>query len=288
MKYGLDIPNIGTFSDARVVADLAQTAEEAGWDGVFLWDTIHYQADDKPVADAWITLAAVAMKTKRIKIGLQAAVPARRRPAKLAREIVTLDHLSNGRLILGVVLGSDEDRGFGAFGEEMVPRKRARILDESLDILQGLWSGKPFSYTGEHYQVEEITFLPTPVQAAGIPIWTGWFWPNKKPLERAVRFEGASPQKWLGGNDFGEMGPDDIRQLRAYVKERQAPGKPFDIVVGGPVFEAVTDAKARAMLLANQEAGATWSLQRIGIEDEITMVREAIKQGPPEINKPGM
>jgi alkanesulfonate monooxygenase SsuD/methylene tetrahydromethanopterin reductase-like flavin-dependent oxidoreductase (luciferase family) len=284
MKYGLDIPNIGAFSDVRAVADLAQVAEESGWDGIFLWDTIHIE-DNKPAADAWIALAAIAMKTERIKIGLHAAVPARRRPAKLAREAVTLDHLSHGRLILGVVLGSDADRGFGAFGEEPDLKKRAKRLDESLAILQGLWSGKPFSYTGEYYQVEEITFLPAPVQTAGIPIWIGWFWPGKKPLERVARFEVAIPQKWLGNNEFGEINPDEIRQLKAYMEEKRKPGAPFDIVVGGPVFEAATDEKARATLLANQKAGATWTLQRIEIDAEIAAVRNAIKQGPPEIKE---
>ncbi|WP_165422970.1 LLM class flavin-dependent oxidoreductase [Ktedonosporobacter rubrisoli] len=282
MYYGLDIPNIGAFSDARALADLARTAEDAGWDGIFLWDTLHYLAENKPVADAWIALTAVAMKTERIKIGLQVAVPARRRPAKLAREIVTLDRLSNGRLILGVGLGTNEDKGFGAFGEEMEVKKRAKILDESLDVLQGLWSGKPFSYTGERHQVKEITFLPTAMRTSGVPIWIGWLWPKKKPMERAMRFEGASPQRFVD-NEFGELGPGDIRQLKAYMEERRAPGAPFDIVVGGPVFEAVRNEKARATLLAVQEAGATWALQRVEPEDEIATIREAIKQGPPKL-----
>src|SRR5262249_22495073 len=132
MRFGLTLPNVGRYSDARMLAKLAGLAEEAGWDGFFLWDTLHFQADENAVCDPWIALAAIAMSTERIKIGTMVAAPTRRRPWKMARETSTLDHLSHGRFILGVGAGDGNDRGFTAFGEESDVRKRARLLDESL------------------------------------------------------------------------------------------------------------------------------------------------------------
>lgn len=280
MKYGLVIPNVGAYSDVRALAELAHQAEESGWDGVFLWDTIHYLAENQGVSDPWIALAAVAMRTERIKIGHQVAVPPRRRPWKLARETVTLDHLSNGRFILGIGVGDVTDNAFGAFGEEMDAKKRAGMLDESLAILQGLWSGKPFSYSGEYYQVSEITFLPPPVQSA-IPIWAGWGWPKKKPMERAARLDGASPFAIHDGNVFAELNATEIRHLKAFVEERRTKITPYDIAVGAPVFEAVQNEQAREVLRANAEAGATWSFQRIWVEEDIDTIRTSIQQGPP-------
>src|SRR5215813_10339582 len=142
MRFGLTLPNVGLYGDARTLSELASLAEDAGWDGVFLWDTLHYQADESPVCDPWIALAAVAMRTERIRIGTMVAAPTRRRPWKMARETTTLDHLSHGRLILGVGAGDGSDRGFTNFGEETDARMRAKLLDESLAILQGLWSGQ--------------------------------------------------------------------------------------------------------------------------------------------------
>ena len=158
MRFGLTLPNVGKYGDARTLSDLAGVAEEAGWDGVFVWDTLHFQADESAVCDPWIALAAIAVRTERIKIGTMVAAPARRRPWKMAREATTLDHLSHGRLILGVGVGDGSDRGFADFGEETDVRKRARLLDESLDVLQGLWSGQPFSYSGEHTTSRRLPF----------------------------------------------------------------------------------------------------------------------------------
>ena len=157
MHYGLVMSHLGRYSDPRLLVDLAHVAEEARWDGFFLPDTMHFgsylHAEAGPTTDPWIALAAIATQTERINIGLQVVAVPRRRPWKLARETVALDHLSRGRFILGVGIGAVFDRGFEAFGEETDLKKRAKMLDESLAILQGLWSGQPFSYQGEHYQV---------------------------------------------------------------------------------------------------------------------------------------
>lgn len=283
MKYSLVLPNFATYSDVRLLAEFAHAAEEAGWDGVFLTDTIHYGTEASPTSDPWIALAAIAMRTEQIKIGLRVAALPRRRPWQIAREAVTLDHLSNGRLILGVGSGDEHDRAFEAFGEEMDMRKRAEMLDESLAIFQGLWSGQPFSYNGEHYHIKEITFLPPPVQTPRIPIWIGWRWPRKKPLERAARFDGADPFAIHDDGTYASLTPAEIQQIKRFMDARHAEASPFDIATTGPVFDAVHDEQARAQLRAYEAAGATWCLQFIFPGPDVDGVRASIRQGPPSL-----
>lgn len=284
MRYGLILTNIGIYSDVRLLADLAHEAEEAGWDGFFLTDTIQMVGyEGSPICDPWIALAAVALQTERIKIGVRVAAPTRRRPWQLAGEAVTLDRLSNGRLILGVGAGDEHDRGFAIFGEEMDMKKRAKLLEESLDIMQGPWSGQPFSYNGEHYRVDEITLRPTPVQTPRIPIWVGWVWPRRKPMERAARWDGATPFAMHPDGTYAPFTPEDIRQLKRFIDERRSEGPPYDIVIDGPIFEAAEDEEAWATLRAYAKAGATWSTQFVPPEFGVDELRAAIRQGPPAI-----
>ncbi len=283
MRFGVTLPNVGMYGDARTLSDLAALAEEAGWDGIFVWDTLHYQADENAVCDPWIALAAIAMRTERIKIGTMVAAPTRRRPWKMARETTTLDHLSHGRFILGVGAGDGSDHGFTHFDEERDARKRARLLDESLEVLQGLWSGQPFSYSGEHYHVTEITFLPPPIQTPRIPIWIGGQWPRKGPMSRAARFDGVNAFTKRDDGTFGDLTPAEIQQLKRVMDEQHTMPTPFDIVTGGRVFAAVADEQARALLRAYAAAGTTWCLENVWPERAIDDVRAAIQNGPPSL-----
>jgi alkanesulfonate monooxygenase SsuD/methylene tetrahydromethanopterin reductase-like flavin-dependent oxidoreductase (luciferase family) len=170
MKYGLDIPTAGEYADPHTLADLAAEAEEAGWDGFFLWDVLFAQGHmDTPVVDPWIALAAIATRTQRIRIGAFMTPLPRRRPWQVARQTVTLDHLSNGRLIFGAALGY-QALDFTVFGEEFDLKHRAEKLDEGLAVLQGLWSGEVFRFQGTYYQVENARFLPKPLQTPRIPV----------------------------------------------------------------------------------------------------------------------
>ncbi|MDH5450097.1 MAG: LLM class flavin-dependent oxidoreductase, partial [Candidatus Bathyarchaeota archaeon] len=199
MRFGVSISNLGIYSDFDGVIALAQDAEESGWNGVFPWDHIlHKPKAGLEVVDPWIMLAAIAANTRRIVLGPMVTPLARRRPWKVARESVSLDHLSRGRLILGVGLGSVVQQDFRRFGENIDNKTRGEKLDESLEILRGLWKGEPFSFSGKHYTIEEgTTFLPKPYgDKERIPIWVGggkWSW-RKKPFRRAARFEGAFPE----------------------------------------------------------------------------------------------
>ena len=160
------VPNFGPFGDPAALVELAEVTEQAGWDGLFIWDHINWNGDSEgPVADPWVALGAVALATTKLRIGTMITPLPRRRPWKLARETTTVDALSGGRLNLGVGLGYPPDLEFGAFGEETADRARAGMLDEGLAILDGLWSGEEFSYTGEHFSVEGARF-PAPARAA--------------------------------------------------------------------------------------------------------------------------
>ena len=167
MQFGLDIPINGAYAHPRTLADLAADAEEAGWDGFFLQDVLF---STEPIVDPWVALAAVAVRTQRLRIGVFLTPLPRRRPWQVARQAMTLDQLSQGQLIFGAALGF-QALDFTSFGEDYDPRTRAEKLDEGLEIVQGLWSGKAFSFHGTHYHLENITFLPKPLQSPRIPVW---------------------------------------------------------------------------------------------------------------------
>jgi alkanesulfonate monooxygenase SsuD/methylene tetrahydromethanopterin reductase-like flavin-dependent oxidoreductase (luciferase family) len=275
--FGLSLPNLGVYGDPRLLADLAQEAEAAGWDGFFLWDSLLADREHpQPVVDPWVALAAVATATRRLRLGPMVTAVARRRPWKLARETVTLDHLSGGRLILGVGLGDPAEAEYGAFDEPTDPRVRAQRLDEGLAVLAGLWSGQPFSFMGEHYRVREATFLPPPTQQPRIPIWVGGWWPNKAPMRRAARWDGAFP-----GKLDGTLTPDEIRAIIAYIERHRPSNRPFDVVVGGTT-PGDDRAAAAARTATYAEAGATWWVESFAESaPSPDGARARIRQGPP-------
>ncbi len=277
MQYGFILPH----GDIHTLAELANAAEVAGWDGVFYWDGIYIQ-EAGPMYDPWIVLAAMALRTDHVRLGLILTPPSRRRPWKLARETVTLDHLSGGRLILPVGLGALEDGGFTKVGESTDRKQRAELLDESLEILTGLWSGKPFSFQGKHYHVEEMTFLPPPVQSPRIPIWVVGAWPSQQSMRRVLRYDGLLPAKVTGGDVPAAITPEDIRVMKAYIEEHRSQTTPFDIVQEGetPGEDRV---RAREIVRPYAEAGATWWTESRWSFPPIEDLRRRIHQGPPRL-----
>lgn len=276
MRYGIDVPNFGDWANPRTLAELAREAEEAGWDGFFLWD--HLQAfPAAPFADPWVALAAMAQNTQRIRLGTLVTPLPRRRPWKLARETVSVDQLSGGRLILGVGIGVNHWREYSAFGEPADDALHGAMLDEGLEVLAGLWSGEPFSFQGQHYQVQDAHFLPPPVQQPRIPIWVAGIWPNKRPFRRAARWDGVFPLL----HDKPLL-PDDIRALLAYVRQQRASAEPFDVVAVGWAYEQGKEA-GDALLAEYAAAGATWWLEGFNPGDTAADVRARIEQGPPHV-----
>ena len=187
MRSALFLPIFDDLADPRVLVRMAVAAEETGWDGVFLWDHIRLQEPIRAAADPWVALSAMAASTSRIRIGPMVTPLARRRPVKVARETASLDILSDGRLTLGVGIGSDEfGHEYSITGEDVDDRTRAEKLDESLLILEAAWSGEEVRHRGRHYTVDGMRFLPRPVQRPGVPVWVGGYRGKVKPLRRAA------------------------------------------------------------------------------------------------------
>ena len=267
MKFGI----IVTTGDPRSVADLAAEAEAAGWDGVFYWDGV--ALGDMDTYDPWVVMAAMAMRTERVTLGAIVTPPSRRRPWKLARETMTLDRLSNGRLVLPVGLGAIDDAAFGNVGEPTETKIRAELLDESLEILEGLWSGKPYAHEGRHYHFGPMTFRPTPVQQPRIPIWVVGAWPSERSMRRTLRYDGVLAQV---GN------ADGIASIAEYVArerpERQS-DRPFEIVAQG---KTPPDSRlASEMVEPFAAAGATWWIDGDWEHPTVDSNRGRIRAGPP-------
>ncbi len=275
MHYGFIIPR----GDVETILEMTIEAEEAGWDGVFYWDGIYIESAG-PMYDPWVILGAMALQTKRVRLGAVLTPPSRRRPWKLARETVTVDHLSHGRLIVPVGLGALDDGGFAKVGEATDRKVRAELLDEGLEILTGLWSGKPFHFQGKHYHLDEMTFQPPPVQSPRIPIWVVGAWPSMKSMQRVLRYDGLLPTKLTSPGNDNAMTPDDIRAMKAYIEDHRTLMTPFDIVWEG---ETPGDDRERAaqMIQPFIDAGITWWTESRWFTEDIQAIRTRIKQGPP-------
>jgi alkanesulfonate monooxygenase SsuD/methylene tetrahydromethanopterin reductase-like flavin-dependent oxidoreductase (luciferase family) len=251
MRRGIFVAPFDELSHPRVVADLAAAAEERGFDGFFVWDHVRYAAPVREVADPWVVLSAVALATRRIELGPLVTPLPRRRVHKLARETVTLDRLSDGRLVLGAGLGSDNNEEFTRYETVTEPRERAELLDDGLERLLAFWDGE---------------FEPRPVRQPRIPIWLAARWPSRRPVRRAARFDGLFPIEMPG--------PDALAELVAEVAELRGgidPARPFDVVVTEP---------AGADPGPWEAAGATWLLTGFDRSPRLDEVRAAIDAGP--------
>jgi alkanesulfonate monooxygenase SsuD/methylene tetrahydromethanopterin reductase-like flavin-dependent oxidoreductase (luciferase family) len=279
MKYAFDTPQFGAYASPRLLAQLAHEAEEAGWDAFFLWDHIQVGWPDA-VADPWIALAAMAMTTSRILLGPIVTPLYRRHPWKLARETVTLDHLTGGRVVLGVGLGDDVFGEIRTFDGPMDPRTRAAMLDEGLAVLLGLWSAERFSFEGKHYNIRDAQFLPAPVQKPRIPIWVAGTWPRKPPFRRAARFDGMLP---ISGDIETSLTPSQVRDLVAFIKGVRTSDAPFEVIQSGETTGENSE-QDRAIVVPYEEAGATWWFEsRLPWRTSPEKVRERIRRGPPRL-----
>ncbi|WP_370971149.1 LLM class flavin-dependent oxidoreductase [Amycolatopsis sp. cg9] len=262
-QHALWLPLFDDLADPALVARLAAEAEAAGWQGFFVWDHLRWREPVAAVADPWITLAAVAAATSRVRFGPVVSAIARRRPAKLARETATLDRLGGGRLTLGVGLGSDRFAGeFSRTGEECDDRVRAGMLDEALDVLAAAWSGDVVHHHGEHYTVDGIRFLPTPVRR--IPVWAAGFPGKLRPMRRAARLDGYFPVNLDSADRFAEA-VAGVEALRT----------------GTGPFDYVAEVRPGQDGAPYARAGATWLLTGFDPESlSVDRVRGVLRDGP--------
>ncbi len=267
MRFGFVYP----FGDVQKAIQYAKEAEQAGWDGFFL-------ADLTWGLDAWLTLAAIATQTARIRLGTMVTPLAWVRPWKLASETVTLDHLSNGRAILSVGLGAN-DAGAADFGLVTDRKAKAELVDEGLEILNGLWKGQPFSYKSQHYDIRPTQFPPPPppVQQPRIPIWMVGAWPYQKSMERVSKCDGWLVAKMDEDKKYVEFTPADLREMKADVESKRTLTTPFDFIVEGTTKDASETVKVRAM----GESGATWWIESMWGKEEAEVLTR-LRQGPPK------
>jgi alkanesulfonate monooxygenase SsuD/methylene tetrahydromethanopterin reductase-like flavin-dependent oxidoreductase (luciferase family) len=251
------------FTDASTVVALAVEAEQAGWDGVFLWDHLVFARDLRlDVHDPWVLLGAIAQATARVRLGTLVTPLARRRPWIVAKQLTTLDHLSGGRAVLGVGLGEPPDADFEAFGDPAERKERAAIVDEALDLLDGLLRG-PVAHHGAHYRVD-TEILPRPVQQPHPPIWVAAIVPHRRPIARAQRWDGIVP--------LGPRGYTSPEELASYLQDVERPPG-WDVVAGGaPGVPADEYASA----------GATWLIDSVWpVDDWVADIRTRVAAGPP-------
>ncbi len=244
---GLYLAPFDELADPVVLVELAIEAEAHGWHGLFLWDHIVYRHPVKAVADPWVALSAIAARTRWLRLGPLVTPLSRRRVQKVARETVSLDRLSGGRLTLGVGLGNQAE--LAQFGEVEDPRERAHRLDEGLSRLSEFWSGR---------------FEPPPVQQPRIPVWVAAVWPHRRPIKRALQWDGLFPIELPGPEALTELA-DEIE------RSRHGGLTKFDLVV-----EIGADESGEPW----HQAGATWVLTEFGLRPRAAQVLEVIKAGP--------
>lgn len=279
MQYGFVTPN----ADTRTLIARAQAAEAAGWEAFFIPDCIAIENPEYPTSDTydpWVQLGALALATSTIKLGLMVTAVPRRRPWKLAREAMTVDEISNGRMILAVGLGAaKDDVGFYKVGEPMDLRTRAELLDESLAIIDGLWRGERVSFAGKHYQVDGMKLLPTTVQQPRIPIWVVGVLGKAKSMKRSLAWDGIVPQKMVDGAPQ-PLNADDVRALRDSVITARGSAEGYAIIAEGETPGDNLDA-AVAQVAPLGEAGLTWWLESRWGESDPQALLQRIQQGPP-------
>ena len=267
MRQGIFLPAFDEMADPDHLVELAVAAEASGWDGFFLWDHLLYSEPVRDILDPYLCLAAVARATSSIKLGPMVTPLVRRRPPVVARQAVTLDLLSHGRLILGFGIGDDGGPGgeLSAFGETLDPVARGRALSEGLEVLTGLLSGETVRHQGEFLRAMDVSFRPTPSRAGGIPIWLAARWPNRPPIRRAAAYQGIVIIQMTD--------PADVAKLRDQLREAGADLGHFDVVV---VAGDGDDRRAWA------DAGVTWLLTRLGpFRLKFDEALEAVSAGPP-------
>jgi alkanesulfonate monooxygenase SsuD/methylene tetrahydromethanopterin reductase-like flavin-dependent oxidoreductase (luciferase family) len=256
MRFGLDLSPAGPWGKPRKLAELAALAERSGWDGVFLEDYIVHPLAPETY-DPWVALTAIALATERIRLGTLVTPVPRRSPFKLAAEAMSVDHVSDGRMILGVGVGDWDLRSPASL------RERAAQLDASLTTIAALWAGD---------EVDGTRLAPRPVQQPRIPIWVGGALTRRGPRARALRWDGAALYR-IPPPDWEDLRPEDVAALRAAARPD------FDIAVGGRERNE-DEAADREYLAAIAEAGATWWHEFLAPSTTEEAVRQHIERGP--------
>lgn len=270
MNFGLEIVPIGFYSDPRNIVELAVIAEKAGWQGIWLWDMVFFPYG---AGDPWVSLAAAANATSKIKLITGVTPVPRYSPQILARMLSGLDILSQGRMIFGAGLGVASD--YQAVGENPSNKQLSEMTDESLEIISRLFSGEKFSQKGKYYSVNDSQLVPKPIQLPRIPIWIGG--DSNAALRRAGKWDG-----WIIGTVNEQQAitktPEQIYKQVNYINRNKVNNNLVEIVVDG-----ISTTGEKSLVGEYADAGATWWFECIfasrGTPEEMI---KRVKNGPPD------
>lgn len=264
----MEVTGFGSYANPAVVAEVAASAETAGWDGLFIWDHLAW-VEGIPSGDPWISLAAAAAATSRIALGVDVSPLPRRRPQVVATTVAALDQLSHGRIIFGAGLGGTEAE-YTTFGEDPDARDRASKLDEGLDVLDRLWRGERVDHRGRNYTVAGATLSPLPVQRPRPRIWIGGT--SQPALRRAARWDGYAAGAIVDEHGTVLVGPEEIRRRVDQISRTDT----FDVAVVGN-----SDSGNRQLPQEYEEAGATWWLECIhDLRGPLSEMLDRVRAGP--------
>jgi alkanesulfonate monooxygenase SsuD/methylene tetrahydromethanopterin reductase-like flavin-dependent oxidoreductase (luciferase family) len=269
VQSGVCIPNFGSYADPAVVADLAQVAESAGWDALFIWDH-HAYVWGPPAGDPWVTLAACAGSTSRLMLGTAVTPLPRRRIQDVALTLTTLDHLSHGRIVFGAGLGGALEE-LAAFNEETDEKRRAEMLDEGLGLFRHMLNGETIHHRGKHYVADGVRLSPGSVSNP-LQIWIGGN--SRHALRRAARWDG-----WVASSateDAMSLTPSDIAICVSKIRSHRDSADPFDVAVIGYSEAGEADIPRRYA-----EAGATWWLESLhDLRGDVRAMHQRVLAGP--------
>jgi alkanesulfonate monooxygenase SsuD/methylene tetrahydromethanopterin reductase-like flavin-dependent oxidoreductase (luciferase family) len=264
--HALYVAPFEELSDPAALLEVAVAAEEVGWDGMFLWDHVLRPAEEgiTHLADTWSMLAAIAVTTTRLRIGPMVTPPSRRRIAVLAKQSVTVDHLSDGRLTLGLGLGVDSGGELSRFGEVTDPVERGAWLDEAADALVAAWTGEPVVRQGRHVVIDDVRFLPRPVQEPRIPLWFAARGDALRPVRRAAAYDGLFAIEV--DRPRLERMLDEVRRVRGDLDG-------FDVAIWGP-----PDGDPELLSVP----GVTWTMCCPGPKATAAEALAFVAAGPPD------
>ena len=270
MQHGLWLRNTGGLAPGDLV-DRAVDAEDAGWDGVFVSDSLPFEQ----YPDPWVLLAGMAARTDDVTLGTWVVPVPRYQPWQFAAAAASLDRLAGGRLLLGVGLGNDDE--YEAYGRPYDPPALGARFDEALEVIEGLWTQSTFTYEGDHFALEDAALEPAPLQEPRVPLLAGAWWPNRRPIRRGARWDGIMPF-WtsLVGEEGGPRGErpsgtptEELRACLDYYHE--VADDPGEILV--PALDPDDHPAYRDACEAH---GVTWLLSTLDTADV-----EAVRDGPP-------
>lgn len=280
MRYGIEVVPFGAYAEPAAVVELAVAAEAAGWEALSIWDHAHFWGG---VADPWVTLAAVACRTSRLRLVVGVSPVPRYRPHLLARAVRTLDALSGGRVTLGAGLGVPED--LDPVGDGAPVAQRAATTDAALPLIARWYAGESVGALGPAASVAPddgpgVQVCPGPVQDH-LPVWVGGH--STPALRRAARWDG-----WFAGCiDESQrilLGPERVAAAAGTLRELGAREDAAIAVTGttGSSSPHGTDLAA-----AYADAGATWWFESLfGLRGDHAAMLTRVAEGPPTRSAP--